>query len=366
MIDEANGDGTGSPIHKIRTISRGEVVPYDDSTDAVVARLKARPVVVHLYTDGPDRIFDPQRLANYLGNSFGPNFHIENHGDIVQMALSSGEREPIIRSLAEAKLARMGTGQFSAPAPIQDRILLENEVISREPNFPIRPFLKGQRLAGSYQLSGNTFYDISALNDVYYRMLPDDLKSSQDIRQTTLVITGRGVGQMERNLIHMRSGGSAGNIALISTTGLVDAPGKPIELITARHNQLGGFPNFGISEYDEVLIKAVQEKGLSLEVVDGVINELFKDRMLSHEDPRINEAIKGMALSFVLYALGEHGKVFQCSTTDLSVGSPDLSKFCRLHDSHWQEELIATQVKNPGQPEFCDYHTELFDKLGKT
>ncbi|EKD85950.1 MAG: hypothetical protein ACD_37C00570G0001 [uncultured bacterium] len=363
-----NEDRPERPLFGIRTISHGEKVVYDDSADAVVARLRAKPVIVNLFIDGPDSVFDPQELADYLIHSFGSNFHVENHGDIMQVALLTKDKEFIVGSLAKAKLVRYGG--YGPPLPIgeKDKFRLEEEVLLRKPGVPIRQFLREQRLTKFDSLSLNGYYDVWSLRDAYSQMLPEELRGSESSRQVALVITGRGIGQMEQGRVHMRGGGSMGTLSVISTTGLVDAPGKPIEVEVAmdRTNRLGFLPNFNDPELTRQFIEVIKERGLSQEIVEETMNMMFRDKMLSHDDPRINEAIKGMALSFVLYTLGEYGKVFQCSTTDLSAGSPDLSKFCRLHDSHWQEELIAVQIKNPGQPEFCDYHTELFDKLGNT
>src|SRR4029078_245770 len=145
----------------------------------------------------------------------------------------------------------------------------------------------------------------------------------------------------------------SGSIGVISATGLVEAPGKPLELERA-YRMGGSLPMFDDQEKNDRIRQFLKDNNNVLDPhkMDEVIKEIFADKMLTPEDSRINEAVKGMTLSFILSTLGEWGKASCCSTSDLSKGEPDTEKFCRLHDSHWQEELMETQIKKGDKPEF--------------
>ena len=375
-IEDPNKDDSlfaPAPRVRIRTVAGHEAVPYSDAPGAVVERLLKKPVFVHLFTDGPDRVFNADHLATYLGNTLGPNFTVQNHGDFTQFILSQKlqDREEVIRRFAMSKAATKG----SIPLSVNEKMQLEQQSIDRDPAVPFREFARSQSLSERRErLIHNDYYETSALGAAFLYLLPESMRTPHDSRRdTVIVVTGRGIGNMEssylgRPILHMRGGFSYGNVGVVSTTGLVDAPGKPVELGRAyqRGQQLGGgLPDFDRQEYNQIIFEAIRKNGnvLDPKLIEQTIQEMFADRMLHYDDPRLNEAIKGIVLSMSLFTLGEHGQAAQCSTSDLSLGEPDISKFCRLHDAHWQEELLATQIKQPDQPEFCDYHQTIFEKL---
>lgn len=356
----------------IRTINSVEVKPRDESPKGAAERLLRRPIIIHLFTDGPDRVFDPDAFAEYLGQTFGPNFTVLKEGDIMKYAISHNpEKQPeIVSRIAGAKLAKLGRYQDLSDA---EKTQLEEEAVGRGEGIPFREFARSQELQRHRpfgdRLHHNDYYELSSLGNAFYAILPDQVRTPTDGRgHSVVVVTGRGVANKEGGGIHMRGGFSSGNVAVTSTTGLVEAPGKPLELEHAYQSgaQLGGgLPVFDREEYNQTIYEALRKNGNVFDraLIEQTIQEMFGDRMLRYEDPRLNEAVKGITLSMIFSTLGEWGKASQCSTTDLSVGMPDISKTCRMHDAHWQEEVIATQIKKPGQPEFCDYHTEIFDIL---
>lgn len=355
------------PPIKITFLTETEKV--SDEPEAVAERLLKKPVVVHLFTDGPDKTFDPASLKEYLSATLGPNFTIEYHGDIVQFALNENpnNREQMIAALAKAKFAKRFERFASSPVSLTDdeKKLLETQITDRDPQTPIRAFAASQRL-GKQRVLDNEYYDISLLGNAFQSLIPESMQvTDEKASHTALVVTGRGVANPEGFGIHMRGGFGSDRVSVISTTGLVEAPGEPLE-VTSAYNSSLGMVHFDKEEYNQRIRKAIKDNNnvYDAELIrKSVQNELFFNRMLHHEDPRINEAVKGMALGFIIFSLGEFGKASQCSTTDLNAGTPDTTKFCRLHDSHWQEELMATQVNKAGKPEFCDYHTKLFSQL---
>ena len=106
---------------------------------------------------------------------------------------------------------------------------------------------------------------------------------------------------------------------LISITGLVEAPAKPREFYLKK------------------------QMGLPLEK----LKEEFQGRFLDHGDPRMTEVLKGYAMQALLFHLT--GAPF-CDDRD-----------CRLFNSHWQEEVLHSQMD--GQYEFCPRHEKVVKGL---
>jgi hypothetical protein len=99
---------------------------------------------------------------------------------------------------------------------------------------------------------------------------------------------------------------------LISVTGLVEAPAKPKEYYLKK------------------------QMGLPVEM----LKEEYQDRFLDHGDLRMTEVLKGYVMQALFFHL--FGDPF-CEDPD-----------CRLFNSHWQEEVLHSQMD--GQYEFCQRH----------
>jgi hypothetical protein len=106
---------------------------------------------------------------------------------------------------------------------------------------------------------------------------------------------------------------------LISVTGLVEAPAKPKEYYLKK------------------------QMGLPVEL----LKEEYQDRFLDHGDLRMTEVLKGYAMQALFFHL--FGDPF-CDDPD-----------CRLFNSHWQEEVLHSQMD--GQYEFCDKHEAVLKEL---
>lgn len=111
------------------------------------------------------------------------------------------------------------------------------------------------------------------------------------------------------------------NPSIISTTGIIEAPAKP------REYYLELMTDFSKEKTDE-------------------INEKYKEEFLKYNDPRLSEVLEGYFLQSIMYY--ETGDAF-CE-----------DKECRLHNSHWQKELLHSQLTNK---KFCSKHEEYFRKI---
>jgi hypothetical protein len=102
---------------------------------------------------------------------------------------------------------------------------------------------------------------------------------------------------------------AAGQPALISTVGAVEAPARPREFYFIRAQLMA------LGTASEADLEDLEEE--------------FADRILVHGDARLTEVLKGYALQAVSYSLT--GQAFCDDPT------------CRLLDAHWQEDMLAAQ-----------------------
>ena len=104
------------------------------------------------------------------------------------------------------------------------------------------------------------------------------------------------------------------NPAIISTTGIIEAPAKPKEY------------------YLELMTDFTKEN-------TEKIKEKYKGQFLEYHDPRLSEIVKGYLLQAVMYY--ETGDAF-CE-----------DKECRLYNAHWQKDLLYSQIE---KKKLCTIH----------
>ena len=109
--------------------------------------------------------------------------------------------------------------------------------------------------------------------------------------------------------------------AIISTSGIVEAPARPREFY--RLKQL--YSSMGTYE--------LKKKELE---------DDFSGRFIDYDDRRMTEVMKGYVLQAIFYQMT--GEAF-CR-----------SPLCRLYDAHWQEEVITTQMESG---KLCDHHEKI-------
>ncbi len=107
---------------------------------------------------------------------------------------------------------------------------------------------------------------------------------------------------------------------IISTTGIVEAPAKPREFYLKLRT--------GADLYS--------------------LKKEFKDRFIDYDDERMTEVMKG----YILQAIFFHstGEAF-CNDIN-----------CRLYNSHWQEEVIQSQLRS--KYELCPKHQKILKEIG--
>lgn len=325
MVQEGGLDGgTGGSfvVHSISVLDPNEVEAYQ-RPEATAARLLQRPVNVHFFVDGPDAQFDPDNFVYYLSQTLGPNFTISSHGDIRTYILNQTKEERV-----KAKELLVATHSFDRGID-QWRMPLEEKALWSV--GPILPVLRSQKRTKSTLLppmpiENNEWYDEAIYTEMLRTVVPKEYRDgTENSRGITLVLTGRGIANPERGGLHMRVAHAESGIAVVSTTGLVEAPGVSAESYRDASGDL-----------------------------------VFRKSRIEEGDPRITEAMRGSAMQMIMVALGESGKVAQCSHSGVKT---DNSMTCRMRDAHKSSEVVATQIHAPGQAEFCEYHTRLFSLL---
>jgi hypothetical protein len=111
------------------------------------------------------------------------------------------------------------------------------------------------------------------------------------------------------------------NPAIISTTGMIEAPAKP------KQYYLDLMTNFSEKRVEEIKKK-------------------YKGEFLEYHDSRISEITEGYLLQAIFYY--ETGEAF-CEHRD-----------CRLFNAHWQKDLFFSQLENK---RFCKKHQEILTEL---
>jgi hypothetical protein len=112
------------------------------------------------------------------------------------------------------------------------------------------------------------------------------------------------------------------NPAIISTTGIIEAPAKPHEYYYKLYEKIS--------------------QGLNLDV----IKDEFKGRFLEYHDKNLSLVTRGYVLQAIFYYLT--GQAF-CESRD-----------CMLFNAHWQEDLLYSQIK---VGELCDQHQKILASL---
>ena len=111
------------------------------------------------------------------------------------------------------------------------------------------------------------------------------------------------------------------NPAIISTTGMIEAPAKP-------------------KQYYLDLMTNVSEERIN------EVKKKYKGQFLEEHDSRLSEIAEGYLLQSIMYY--ETGEAF-CN-----------NKECRLFNAHWQKDLFYSQIENK---KFCEKHQQVLEKI---
>jgi putative metallopeptidase DUF6775 len=250
---------------------------------------------IFIYSDYPSKALSIERIRDYL-RDYG--LFAQCPGNIFKILDPTPEEEiELSRRIAGARV-------LDISAPI-DEI---REQVYGEIDLELRRFRGG----GSYL---GVLYDGIWLQRIFYNVMSEKIPefTSGSIH---VIFTSRLFGTYETGRYHARVI-LTGLPSLISTSGIVEAPAKPKDYYWLK----AGFIRAG---------KDLRELDL-----------IHKGEFIEYDDSRITEALSSYILQSVFYEF---------------TGSPFCDDpACCLYNSHWQEEVLTTQLKG----KLCQEHAKL-------
>lgn len=244
-----------------------------------------RSLTVFIYTDYPSESLDTDVITERLGR-FG--ISAQSRGDLFEFLGNSDIRFRIADILARSRITDIENPLDVLPA-----------VNEAEADSELR------KMSGLESVRGE-FYDGLWMQRILHGALSGRNPGGTGRGYIHMIFTGRLFGTYDGRRYHARVI-LAGSPALISTSGLVEAPAKPKEYYFIK----GGLVRSGqdVSELDI----------------------MYKGRYVEYDDPKISPILSSYALQAVYYELT--GGEF-CGDTG-----------CCLYNSHWQEEVLKVQYE---------------------
>lgn len=168
-----------------------------------------------------------------------------------------------------------------------------------------------------------TYYDGFELQNALGRIIPKE-ELSEDVFH--VIFTNKLTCTYDYNDYRYHGRALIGsNPSIISTTGIIEAPAKPREY------------------YMELITKS--REGVNVDM----LKEKYRGTFLEYHDPRLATVVEGYLLQAIFYY--ETTQPF-CE-----------NKECRLFNSHWQKELIHSQLT---VKKLCLKHQEILKELTVT
>ncbi len=260
------------------------------------------PTDVFLYNDPSAKTLAIEEIASHIRGLF-PGVRVEVRRDFISHHYR-GSTEELAEKIARTKVRNV-SAPFESFDPLLGEIRFEERLLERPESG----------------ISG-VLYDATRLHLVLREMIPEEELSLQVVHAA---FTSRlfGTYDIADARYHARVI-LCGYPSIISTSGIVEAPAKPREYYLMREK-----------------LRALGE-----DVPAEVLKEQIQGRFLDYDDPRMTEVMKGYSLQALFYAI----------THEPFCEDPE----CRLYNSHWQEEVLASQL---GDKEFCDEHASLIRRI---
>jgi hypothetical protein len=246
-------------------------------------------LTVCLYTDHPSESLDIKAVAASL-EEYG--VRTENCGNLFEYLGVNHE------ALYEAA-ARL------ASARVPD---IESPLDEIHPPVPHEADFEMKLITGEEKGRG-ALYDGLWVQRVLRKLISDSLPEESGSDFLHIIFTGRLVGTFEARRYHARVV-LLGSPAIISTSGLVEAPARPREYYFIK----GGLIRSGRDTRE--------------------LDEMYRGKFIEYDDPKTTSAISSYALQALFYELS--GDAF-CENPE-----------CCLFNSHWQEDVLRVQYE--GKP----------------
>ena len=245
--------------------------------------------------------------------------------------------EPAIPEIQLEKLSGFLKEKFSVDVELRGSIFknlteyIARDLASTRVFKPRRPFEKHEpsieeiefeKIYGNEtpKLENIVYYDGFQMQKVITKLIPSEELIAENFH---IVFTNRLTCTYDENDYRYHGRALIGtNPSIISTTGIIEAPAKPREY------------------YVELISNMTQ--GLNIDSV----NKKYSGTYLEYHDNRLSDIIEGYLLQALFYYLT--GEAF-CDTRD-----------CRLHNAHWQKDLLYSQLEFG---KLCEKHQEILKNL---
>lgn len=267
--------------------------------------LKPFPGKINLYNEGASSALQLKEVGTYLKEKF-PQAEVRESGSLAKNYLTSlSEAEQVeargrlSRELAGIKI-RQANKRDAFTTPLPGEIAYEEKY-----------------LGSSLSRPAGILYEGFSLVDIFSRLLPEKERGRNTLN---IVFTNQLFSTWDEGDLrfHIRSS-LYGALNFISTSGIVEAPAKPRDFYLLRQQ----YELLGRKETGNIELK-----------------EKFKGRFLDYDDQRLTGVVKGFCLQALFFHFAQEPF---CQ-----------DKKCRLYNSHWQEDLIASQLaENAG---LCPKH----------
>lgn len=257
---------------------------------------------IYLYQGNGTSIIDINKIANYLEDKLGCN--VKNNGDFLDNFINIENNEDLLN-----------VSKKIASTKVENLKDLNDNPMYGEVEFEKR------RILGKTHAFG-IMYDGFKLMNIFQKLLP---KHKQSWEMCHIILTNRLIGTFDKDDLRYHARVIVcGYPSIISTVGLVEAPAKPRDYYILKRS--------GVLD-NEIKVEQLKEK--------------LKDKVLTHDDNRSTEVLKGYFMQAIYFQNFLENPFCK-------------NKNCRLFNSHWQEEVINAQLT---LPEFCNKHEKMFKEL---
>ena len=207
--------------------------------------------------------------------------------------------EKLFQDIATTRIFELKK-QFSKHIPTESEIIMEKENTDNSQN------------------EERVLYDGFELQKIISEFIPV-IESNQDI--LNIIFTNKLTCTFDESDFRYHARALIGtNPAIISTTGIIEAPAKPKEYYLEL-----------MTNFSKENIEKIKEK--------------FKGEFLEFNDIRLSKVVESYLLQAIMYY--ETGEAF-CK-----------DKECRLYNAHWQKELLDAQLNK----KFCKKHEKSLKEM---
>lgn len=267
---------------------------------------------IYLYEEPHAPTLDISKLGSYV-KTLLPEIEVELRDSFINFHLTSlpqEEREREIDCLAK---------KFAA-AKVRDPL----KPLKQEPPLPGEINYERRRLSTEVSRSFGLLYDAIEMMNILRELTP---KPERNLNHIPIIFTNQLFGTWdEADLRYHARVIVCGFPSLISTSGIVEAPAKPKEIYFLKKH------------YFSLGVQDIEAKG---------VYSQFKGKFIDYGDDRLTEVMKGYVMQALFYHL---------------TSAPFCEdRNCRLYNSHWQEEVIQSQLESPY--EFCPSHQQELQRL---